>query len=127
VFTKVNLTLSPIHAVSTPQLAREAFYSAGIAEESLTRYHAQIQNDSFRAYLDMMLFSLPRPALVKTPMLVLGAEDDAMFTVDEIRATARAYGTEADILPGVAHNMMLEPGWRSVADRIVSWLRESGI
>ena len=32
-------------------------------------------------------------------MLVLGAERDAFFTLDEVRRTARAYGTEAEILP----------------------------
>ena len=57
-------------------------------------------------------------------MLVLGAERDAVFGVDEVEATARAYNTKAELFKGMAHDMMLELGWQSVAERIVGWLRE---
>ena len=35
------------------------------------------------------------------------------------------YGTEAEIFPNMAHAMMLEPGWRAVAERICGWLEET--
>ena len=57
-------------------------------------------------------------------MLVLGAEKDAVFGADEVEATARAYNTKAEIFKGMGHDMMLEPGWQSVAERIVAWLNE---
>jgi alpha-beta hydrolase superfamily lysophospholipase len=57
-------------------------------------------------------------------MLVLGAENDVIFTQREIRATAAAYHTEAEIFPDMAHNMMLEPGWAAVAKRIHAWLEQ---
>lgn len=44
--------------------------------------------------------------------------------VAEAQATARAYRTEAEVFPNMAHDMMLEPGWRKVAERIVAWLQE---
>jgi len=47
----------------------------------------------------MALLDLPRPAWVTTPLLVVGAECDGCFTQEEVRATARAYRTEADIIP----------------------------
>jgi hypothetical protein len=37
---------------------------------------------------------------------------------------ARAYGTQAEFFPNMAHNMMLEAGWQSVADRMLAWLDE---
>jgi len=126
-FLKANLTLSPIHSVGTPELARAAFFSPDIAKEKLSRYFAQIQNDSVRAYFDMILFDLPRPKSISTPLLVLGAANDAVFTQTEIQSLAQAYGTTAEIFPNMAHDMMLEPGWQAVADRIVSWLGEKGI
>ena len=58
-------------------------------------------------------------------MLVLGAEQDGVFTVDEVQATARAYQTEAEIFPGIGHDMMLEPGWQAVAEHIASWLNST--
>jgi hypothetical protein len=47
-----------------------------------------------------------------------------MLSPSEIKATARAYNTQAEIIPGVAHNSMLEQRWQSVAERIIAWLDE---
>jgi hypothetical protein len=57
----------------------------------------------------------------------LGAEHDACFSQDEVRKTARAYGTEAEFFRDMGHNMMLEPGWQTVAERIDSWLATQGL
>jgi len=35
--------------------------------------------------------------------------------------------TQAELFPGMGHNMMLEPGWPDVAERIHSWLTGQGI
>jgi alpha-beta hydrolase superfamily lysophospholipase len=61
---------------------------------------------------------------VKTSLLVLGGTDDQLVSPDEVRATARAYGTEAELFSNMAHDMMLEAGWQAVADRILNWLDE---
>ena len=71
--------------------------------------------------LDVVAFVLPRPARVEVPVLVLGAERDAFFTLDEVRRTASAYGNQAEIFPGMGHNMMLDQGWQEVADRVGAW------
>jgi alpha-beta hydrolase superfamily lysophospholipase len=60
-------------------------------------------------------------------VLVLGAADDGMVTNAEVRATARAYRTEAEFFPGMGHNMMQEPAWASVAERIDAWLKTRGL
>jgi alpha-beta hydrolase superfamily lysophospholipase len=83
-----------------------------------------MQDDSFMAFLDMVALDLPRPARVSTPLLVLGAARDNMIGPAEIEATGRAYHTQAEIIPGVAHNSMLEAGWQAVAERILAWLQE---
>jgi pimeloyl-ACP methyl ester carboxylesterase len=60
-------------------------------------------------------------------MLVLGGTHDGTITTNEVHATARAYRTQAELFPGMGHNMMLEPGWPAVASRIESWLGERGM
>jgi alpha-beta hydrolase superfamily lysophospholipase len=45
-----------------------------------------------------------------------------MFSQAEIRRTAAVYGTTAEIFPAMGHDMILEPGWRAVAERIDGWL-----
>jgi pimeloyl-ACP methyl ester carboxylesterase len=60
----------------------------------------------------------PRPGRVQVPVLVLGAEHDGFFTAGEMDRTAAAYHTQAEILAGMGHDLMLDPGWPQVADRI---------
>lgn len=43
------------------------------------------------------------------------------------KGTARRYGTEAVVFPNMAHDMMLEKDWQSVADRILQFLKERGL
>jgi len=107
----------------TPALVRELFFSPGTPEEVVARCAERVQQESLRAlYVDATLTAVPKPDRVATPLLVLGGEDDRSFTVEDVLATGCAYGTEAEIYAGMGHNMMLEPGWRDVAERIADWL-----
>jgi alpha-beta hydrolase superfamily lysophospholipase len=124
---KANLAMSMLPLFSTPQLAREYLFSASMPEDKVRAYCSRLQDESYRAYLDMMGLDLPRPERVRVPILVMGAADDRLITPGEVEATARAYQTQAAVLPGMAHDMMLEAGWQAVADRILIWLQELGL
>ncbi|HLI09669.1 MAG TPA: alpha/beta fold hydrolase [Ktedonobacteraceae bacterium] len=126
-FLKANLTLRLYPIIGTSQLTHEAFFSPTMSEEQVRTYFAQVQDESYRAFIDMMMLSLPHPKRVKTPMLVLGGAKDTIFTRKEVQATARAYHTQAVIFPDMAHDLMLEPGWQAVADHILNWLAERRI
>jgi len=39
-----------------------------------------------------------------------------------VRATARHHNVEATILPGLAHLLMLEPAWLTVATALEAWI-----
>ena len=73
--------------------------------------------------LDRRGIGTPCPA----PLLVLGATDDGLRTDGEVAATARTYQTNAEFFPNMGHNMMLEPGWPNVAERIHNWLGGQGL
>ena len=124
VFAKVNLTLNMQPMIGSPELAGEAFFSSDFPYDELLIYWKQMQNESYRALWDMVLLNRPNPAKIKTPLLVLGAEHDNMLKPREIKETAMAYHTKAEIIPGVAHNSMLEQNWQMAADRILWWLNE---
>lgn len=125
-FLKANLRLSLYPFVETPALAEDLLFGSDIPVEQRRLYFARLQDESFLAFLDMMLFSLPQPAQARAqaPFLVLGGEKDGAFTPAEVEATARAYGVTAEIFPGLPHDLMLHPHWQPVADRILSWLAE---
>jgi alpha-beta hydrolase superfamily lysophospholipase len=126
-FLQVNLMWSLYPLIRTPALARESFFSAAMPEERVRAFHAQLQDESFLAFLDMLAFNLPRPARVTTPLLVLGGAADTVFHPNEIEATARAYGTQATLFPNMAHDMMLEPDWPRVTKTMRTWLSERGL
>jgi len=82
----------------------------------------RLQDASYPAYLEM-IFDLPGPSRVQDPMLVLGAQLDALFSPCEINATARVYRTEATIFDGMGHDMMPEPEWADPARVFVGFHR----
>jgi pimeloyl-ACP methyl ester carboxylesterase len=124
---KAVVTGNSLCYFDTPALVREAFYSAGVPDDDVAGYGARLQNESVRVALDGLFLNLPKPKRVTTPMLVLGGALDRCFTQKEVRATARAYGTEAVMFPGMAHNVMLEPDWAAVAEHIHAWLGDRGL
>lgn len=102
---------------------REALFAQPISVDDLSRFYRWSQPESHRAIWDMTLFNLPHPSrLAGTPLLVLGAEHDHLIAPSLVEMTARAYGTEAEIFPGLGHGLMLERDWRKPAQRIVDWL-----
>ncbi len=117
------VTTRSLHGYNTPKLAREYFYSPYTPDSDVVRYAARLEEEFVgRITRDVALLDLPKPERVTAPLLVLGAECDGCFTQEEVRATARAYRTEAEIFPNMGHNMMVEPGWEAVAQRIHTWL-----
>lgn len=126
-FLKSQLLLTPWYAIETPQLMTEAFFSPNLPPARIAEWFGKMQGESFRMELDAMLLNLPRPTAVKTPLLVMGGATDKTFTVAEVEATAKAYGTTAVIFPNMAHDMMLEPGWQDVAQAIDQWLIQRGL
>lgn len=126
-FIKMTVTGKALPYISTPELARERFFSAHTPEADVRKYATRLQEDSSRIGIDCLVLRLPRPKRVRTPMLVLGADEDGAHTRNEVVATARAYGTEAEFFPDMGHNMMLDLGWSAVAERIDSWLGTRGL
>ena len=116
-----NLTMSLYPIVGRPEFAREWFFSSSIDQHALLAHVEKLQNESYRAALDMLVLDLPQGQPLSTPLAVLGAENDQVFSVQEVQSTAKAYGVEAKIFPDMAHNMMSEAGWESVAEWISSW------
>ena len=121
---RANTVGSTADLVNTPRLARDHFFSAHTPEPVVESCAARLQAEGWGA---PGLFVRLKPARVTTPLLVLGAENDQAVVNGDVHATARAYRVRAEFFPGMGHNMMLEPGWPDVAERIDAWLTSRGI
>lgn len=108
--------------------ARDMFFAAATPESVVSESIVRLQPDSTRAILgDMVALKLVKTTRVTTPILVLGGEQDAIYRVSDVHATAKAYGTQATFIPDMGHGMALEPKWATAAGRILSWLQERGL
>ncbi len=119
-------TLKMYSVVETPAMAQFALFAKDMPSDTVKKYQAMMQNESFRAYVDMLGINLIRAERVKTHLLIIGAENDAVIGKSDVRATAKAHHTEAVIIPNIAHDIMLEANWKSVADKVLEWIEARG-
>jgi pimeloyl-ACP methyl ester carboxylesterase len=103
--------------------ARRAMFRADASDDHIRAVLPPAEAESHLAMLDMLGLDLPpsRPRR-DVPVLVLAGDCDPFLTLGAVQVTARAYGTEAVIFPGMPHALMLDPDWRRVAERILAWL-----
>jgi pimeloyl-ACP methyl ester carboxylesterase len=106
-----------------PSSLREALFHQPIDDATLMRYYRLCQPESHRAIWDMTLFNLPQPARMhRPPMLIVGAEHDQLIPAAQVSMTATLYGVDAKIMADMGHGLMLERGWRNVAEMLRRWL-----
>lgn len=117
---------NPVDLFDSPELVREFLFSPGTPESVVTSCRNRLTPESVRAARDTVK-PLPDPRRVTAPMLVLGARDDASRVDGDASAVAAAYGADRQVFPDMGHVMMLEPGWRAVAERIQTWLTGKGL
>jgi pimeloyl-ACP methyl ester carboxylesterase len=113
-------------AISDGDSVRRALFSDETSQETIDKMLHRLQGESTMAIVDLLGLDLPpsTPTL-DLPVLVLGAENDSFVFRGALDATAKTYRTRAEIFPRMAHAMMLEHSWESVAKRIVDWLDET--
>lgn len=119
---KQVLTRNLYHSVATPKLAAEMLLGPSATAEQAAELHSHLVRESFSLSALMSRFATlnSRPS----PVLVLSAERDAVFTLAEHRATAEKYSARLQIFKGQGHDLMLEPAWREVADTVDRWMSE---
>ena len=102
---------------------RDYLFSQSVTEGDARRHLVRMQRESARALADL---AWPQHlwigSSVGLPTMVVGAAHDAFFPEAMLEEAARFHGVAPVVFPDMAHVMMLEPGWRDVAERIRHWL-----
>ena len=106
-----------------PESIHRALFSQPIATTKLREYRARMSMESQRAIWDMSMFNLVQlHAVHRTPLMVVGTEDDQLIPPFLVQSTARAYGVADHLFRGFGHAFMLEPGSERIADAVIDWL-----
>jgi pimeloyl-ACP methyl ester carboxylesterase len=75
-------------------------------------------------WLDPFMTTSVGPGPIGAPALVIAGERDVVHSPATARATAQRIGAAYDVMPGMSHWLVGEPGWEDVAARTLRWLAE---
>lgn len=103
--------------IDSPETMRDLMFSSATPQDTVDAACRRLCEESLPAFLDMHGLDLVDPRRILSPVVVMGAEEDGIFSRADIEATAEAYGTEALFFPG-GHDMMLDIAWEEVAERV---------
>jgi alpha-beta hydrolase superfamily lysophospholipase len=114
-----------------PKLCGKLFFSPGISKVALRKYVRKLRDESYRAGWQMLLgrrWGCPEyQPLAQTPVLVLGAERDWCVSRCAVKRVAKRLDAQLQWVPGIAHDMMLDTGWKTVAQQMYGWLDKLGL
>lgn len=120
-FARANaeLRLGPI--VEDRGVARWLFFRDDDDRPEVADWLDRLGDESYLAFVGLLV-DVPRPGRVDVPLLVAAAEADRVFSVQEQAMTAAAHGAEFVVVPGAAHDVMLDPDWEVAAEAIAEFV-----
>lgn len=108
--------------IDSPERASIVMYSKDLPGKKLNEYYKKIDEESIRAYLQMINIKVQLSDNHDIPMLVLAADNDRLLSTNSIKNTAAFYKADFEILTDMAHNAMLDTRWEQTAETINNWL-----
>jgi len=112
--------------VEAPSAVRWLFFGEEMDEAEMARHQARLGEESWRLLSEALLVRPNAARVPYLPVLVLNAEQDTLFSLEEGRATAKAYGGDFKTV-SAAHDIMLDPNWRQAAQQVLAWLERHGL
>ncbi len=116
-FLQALLRFSFIPVFNNKQKAKKLMFAPTVTDELIDEVVPRMQDESFRAYIDMMLLNLPSTKPTNVPLLMIGGADDFLVRPNSLKKAAAKLKVELAIMPG-GHNINMEEGWERVAERI---------
>jgi pimeloyl-ACP methyl ester carboxylesterase len=121
VVTKMLLTWNAYVMVDSPTRVKAMIFSKDNPSD-VNEVHRRLGDESMGIMLPLLFPWTLKSKKVRSPVLVLAGEKDLLFTAAEQRRTADALKATFKVFPGQAHQMMMEPAWREVAEAIDAWI-----
>lgn len=125
IFNEINKIQIFDGLAGSPDLLRQAIFSRQLPPADVKRYLRRMRHESQRALFDLSWpqhFWIERTTI---PVHVIGAADDLFFPPSLVEATAGLHGVAAEIVPDIAHALMLDANWEQTARGLEAWLERS--
>jgi len=120
-FLQALVTMSFKPVFNSKEKAKKLMFAPTVCDALIDDIVPKMQDESFRAYLDMMLLNLPERKPSPIPLLMIGGEEDFLIRKQSLQRNAQQLGAELVMMKG-GHNMNLEEGWEVVALRIEDFI-----
>ena len=101
---------------------KRLMFRTDFPENQLESIRNQLQDESFRVFLQM-LWNKPKIPLNHIPILVIGGGQDYLFSVENTLSLAKSYSAKSFIMANGSHTLMLESGWEEVAEKMDEFLQ----
>ncbi len=116
-FLQALLRFSFIPVFNNKQKAKKLMFAPTVTDALIDAVVPRMQDESFRAYIDMMFLNLPSTKPSNAPLLMIGGADDFLVRPNSLKKAAAKLNVELAIMPG-GHNINMEQGWERVAEKI---------
>jgi non-heme chloroperoxidase len=127
-FYGIGLVQSGHPQAAGVETLKQALFTPDTPHGMADLYYSRMTGESQRAVMELHGSVRVAPAALRgaLPMQVLGAEKDALIPPAYVRATGRALGSPAKILPDIGHGMMLGREAHVSAGAVAQWLADNG-
>jgi pimeloyl-ACP methyl ester carboxylesterase len=123
-FLKMNIMLDLIYCVNAPEKVRTLFFRPNTPDEFVNSAASKVQSESFFAYLAMLNKWFIKHKKIKTPLLIVSAEQDWFFPPDEQAVLVKTYNAPQIMYSNAPHNLFATEGWQQVASDIQFFLEK---
>lgn len=122
IFNEINKLQFNAEACPAPDSLRQAIFSERLPAAEAGRHLRRMRHESQRALFDLSWPQQPWIEAATLPVRVFAAAADRLFPPPTLEDTALLHGATLEVVPDLAHAMMLDAGWRDAAARIDAWL-----
>lgn len=122
-FLKALVTFSFKPVFNSKAKAKKLMFAPSVSDALIDEVVPRMQDESFRAYLDMMLLHLPKRKASSIPLLMIGGEEDFLIHKQSLKKNAQQLGAELVMMKG-GHNINIEDGWEMVAENIEGFFKQ---
>ena len=112
------LAMSWLPVMKNKKRLQRVMFREDFPDHKMQSVMSSLQDESFTTFLEMVFLKLPSIKKIPVPVLVIGAEKDYLISVSDTKRMAARYGIIPRIIKGASHCLMLETGWKDVANTI---------